>query len=93
MERRCREQSEGLVRVSLQIYIDKKAEVHVGDIVRYVNWDYPTRGKFYKMTGTVTELRSGSVGIHFPHYARGTNLVAVTCDVRLVQCLHEKETA
>lgn len=76
----------------MRIWTDTLAEVHEGDTVRYVRWDYGTRGKFHNRTGTVTEVRSpGAVGVHFPHYPRGTNLIAVACDVRLVACVHEPE--
>lgn len=75
----------------VKIYTDTQADVHIGDTVRYVRWDYATRGKFYEKTGTVTELRgTGGVGIHFPHYAPGTNLVAHASDVRLVSRAESK---
>jgi hypothetical protein len=73
------------------IYLDAQAEVHVGDTVRYVRWDWGTKGKFYQKTGTVTELRGTSaLGIHFPHHARSTNLVTPADHVRLVRCAHER---
>lgn len=69
----------------MKIFTDALADVHVGDTVRYVHWDYATRGKFYRMAGTVTELRgTGALGVHFPHYAAGTNLVAVADHFRLI---------
>ena len=80
----------------MRIYTDTQADVHEGDIVRYVRYRYgyedgTVPGKFYQQEGTVTELRPGAVGIHFPHYARGTNISAIADDIRLVACVHEKE--
>lgn len=78
----------------MKVYTDTQADVHVGDTVRYIGWDYVTRGKFYEKTGTVTELRgTGGIGIHFPHYAKGTNLVAHAGDVRWVSGAASKEEA
>lgn len=77
--------------MSLLIYTDTQAEVHAGDTVRYVYWDWTTRGKFYQKTGTVTELRPSALGIHFPHYAQGTNLVTIARDARLVSCIHKEK--
>lgn len=83
-----------MVRVTapVKIYTDTRVDVHTGDTVRYVHWDYGTRGKFCNKTGTVTELRPPSaLGVHFPHYAQGTNLIAVTDHVRLVRCIHSPD--
>lgn len=71
------------------IYTDTLAEVHVGDTVRYAYWDFGDRGKFCGKTGTVTEIRPvGALGVHFPHYPKGTNLVAGADKFRLVTCTH-----
>jgi hypothetical protein len=74
-----------------QVYRDELASVHPGDTVRYVSYDYANRGKFYRKTGIVTELRGTSaLGVHFPHHAQGANLIAVDDHFRLVTCVHEK---
>ena len=68
----------------MKIYLDQKAEVKIGDKVRYIKYRWDTR-KFYMKTGTVTEFRgTGGIGIHFPHYAAGTNLITAAENVRLV---------
>jgi hypothetical protein len=76
----------------MMIYTDAQAEVHVGDTVRYVRYDYRNQGKFLGRTGTVVDAnprRPGSVGIHFPHHAKGMNVLAVAEEIRLVACPHE----
>lgn len=74
---------------SMKITVDTVADVHIGDTVRFVYYDYRTRGKFYGLAGTVTELRgTGWLGVHFPHYARGTNLTGYIGNFRLMQCVH-----
>lgn len=74
------------------IYTDVRTEVHEGDTVRYTCYDWRNRGKFYGMTGRVVEVlpnRPGAVGIHFPHYAAGVNVLATAGDLRMVACPHE----
>lgn len=79
----------------MRIYRDGLAEVHEGDIVRYVRWNWSARrtdNRLYKKTGTVVEIlpqRPGAVGVHFPHHARGVNVLATADDLRLVSCPHE----
>jgi hypothetical protein len=78
----------------MRIYTDAQAEVHAGDTVRYVRWDYDTRGKFYGRTGTIVKVLDhgrghGTLGVHFPHHPRGTNLLAIAEHFRLVACPHE----
>lgn len=73
------------------IYTDALAEVHLGDTVRYVRYDWKAP-RFYMKTGTVVEVlqnRPGAVGVHFPHYAKGVNVLAIDSDLRLVACPHE----
>ena len=87
----------------LLVYTDTKAEVHVGDTVRYVRYDYHTTverdgytfndyrkpGRFYQQAGTVTEVYNNRLlGVHFPHYAKGANLHAPGEYFRLVTCTH-----
>jgi hypothetical protein len=69
---------------SAMVYRDEQAEVHAGDRVRYVHYDWQD-SRFYRKVGIVTGFQgTGGIRIHFPHYARGTNLVALTEQVRLV---------
>jgi hypothetical protein len=75
----------------MKIYIDVQADVHEGDTVRYVRWSYPN-GKFSGKTGTVVDAgphRPGAVGVHFPHYPKGANVLAIADEIRLVTCPHE----
>lgn len=77
----------------MKVYLDETTDVHVSDTVRYVRWDYATRGKFYNRVGTVTDIRSpvppGALGVHFPHHAKGANLIASADHFRLVMTLTE----
>lgn len=76
----------------MRVYTDAMAELHAGDTVRYVCYDWATRGKFYNKTGTVTDIPRhcpGAAGVHFPHHAKGANIRAVAGSLRLVACPHE----
>jgi hypothetical protein len=75
----------------MRIYADAQWEVHEGDTVRYVRRGHPN-GKFSGKAGTVVDAgprRPGAVGVHFPHYPRGINVLAIADDLRLVACPHE----
>lgn len=79
----------------MRVYTDACAVVHEGDTVRYVRWHWSRDGKdnrFYEKAGTVVEVlpnRPGAVGVHFPHYAKGVNVLATADDLRMVACPHE----
>ena len=71
------------------IYPDTQVAVHVGDRVRYVRWDWQD-SKFYQKVGTVLAIGHGEVlDVHFPHFARGTNLRTGIGYFRLVECVHQ----
>lgn len=79
---------------SLLLYTDDLAPVHVGDTVRYVDWDWQTHGRFYYRCGVVTEVcpgGSGVVVVHFKHYRRDQDLRVVADHLRLVSCIHQEE--
>lgn len=79
----------------MMIYTDACAEVHEGDTVRYVRWNWSARtadNRFYGKAGTVVDVRKDrpdAVGVHFPHHAKGANVLAVASDLRMVACPHE----
>jgi len=81
----------------VKIYADEQYEVHEGDTVRYVRWNWSLLredNKFFRKTGTVTDVqrnRPDSVGVHFPHYAKGANILVIAREIRLVHCPHGKE--
>ena len=78
---------------SMLLYSDDLVQVHVGDTVRYVQYDWRTKGRYYYRSGTVTGFGaggSGAIHVHFRHYRREADLSTVADHLRLVRCIHDE---